>query len=105
MPPPFNICSGENWTVDRLNAVMASRSWANTAIFIVWDDFGGWYDHVPPPRQYGCDTVTPYGLGFRLPMIIISPFARRASIYRTPSHQGSVVRFIETVFGLPSLQT
>ena len=65
--PPFNICSGENWTVDHLNHVMKSPIWNKTAILMTWDDFGGWYDHVAPPVQYGCDATTPYGLGFRLP--------------------------------------
>ena len=62
------VCVGENWTVDRINGIMKSPLWASTAIIFTMDDFGGWYDHVPPPRQYGCDAQQPYGLGFRLPL-------------------------------------
>ena len=79
--PPFNICSGENWTVGHLNHVMQSPLWHKTAILMTWDDFGGWYDHVAPPVQYGCDDTTPYGLGFRLPLIIVSPYAKPGSVY------------------------
>jgi phospholipase C len=101
--PPFNVCSGENWTVGHINALMQSRYWGRVAVLILWDDFGGWYDHVPPPRQYGCDGQHPYGLGFRLPMMIVSPWARPGYVMHSVAHQGSVARFIETVFGLPSL--
>jgi len=101
--PPFNICSGENWTVDRINAVMNSAYWEKTVIFIAWDDFGGWYDHVPPPKQYGCDATRPYGLGFRLPFIIVSPYAKPGFIMKSVAHQASVPKFIERIFGLPSL--
>ena len=100
--PPFNICSGENWTVGHLNHVMQSPLWQSTAILMTWDDFGGWYDHVPPPRQYGCDDSTPYGLGFRLPLIVVSPYAK-PGVYSRVAHHASIPKFIETVFHLPSL--
>jgi phospholipase C len=101
--PPFNICTGENWTVGHLNHVMASPLWASTAILMTWDDFGGWYDHVPPPVQYGCDDTQPYGLGFRLPLIVVSPYARPGAIYSRVAQHASIPKFIEKVFGLPSL--
>jgi phospholipase C len=101
--PPFNICSGENWTVGHINAVMASPLWPRVAIIFTYDDFGGWYDHVPPPMHYGCDDQSPYGLGFRLPAIIISPYAKPGFVYSTVAHQASIPKFIESVFGLPSL--
>ncbi|MDB4965723.1 MAG: Phospholipase 4 precursor [Myxococcales bacterium] len=101
--PPLNICTGENWTVGHLNHVMQSPIWAKSAILMTYDDFGGWYDHVAPPMQYGCNAATPYGLGFRLPLIIVSPYAKPASVYKRVSHQGSVPKFIEAVFDLPSL--
>ena len=104
--PPFNICSGENWTVDHINAIMGStKYWPNTAILFSYDDFGGFYDHVPPPKQYGCDATSPYGLGFRLPLIIISPYARPGFIYKNVAHQASVPKFIEAIFHLPSLHS
>src|SRR5262249_41636225 len=101
--PPLNICSGENWTVGHLNHIMKSPLWQKTAILMTYDAFGGWYDHVPPPTQYGCSPTKPYGLGFRLPLIIVSPYAKPASIYKRVSHQASIPKFIEAVFGLPSL--
>ena len=57
------------------------------------------YDHVAPPRQYGCDPATPYGLGFRLPLIVISPYAKPGFIFHETSEQASIPRFIEKVFG------
>jgi len=63
------------------------------------DDFGGWYDHVTPPRRYGMDpTNAPYGLGFRLPLIVISPYSKQG-IFHEVSEQASIPRFIERVFG------
>jgi len=54
-PGYSRVCDGENWTVGHLNHLMNSPLWKNTAIIFTMDDFGGWYDHVKPPRQYGCD--------------------------------------------------
>ena len=101
--PPFNICSGENWTVGHLNHVMNSPLWKSTVILMTWDDFGGWYDHVPPPRQYGCDDLHPYGLGFRLPLIIVSPYTRPGSVYSRVAQHASIPKFLEAVFRLPPL--
>jgi phospholipase C len=78
---------------------MNSPYWADTAILFTMDDFGGWYDHVTPPRQYGCDPTHPYGLGFRLPLIVMSPYARPGFVFHETSEQASIVRFIEKVFG------
>ena len=98
-PKVGGVCKGENWTVDRINLLMQSAYWKDTAILFTMDDFGGWYDHVPPPRQYGCDAAHPYGLGFRLPLIVISPYARPGYIFKEVSEQASIPRFIEKVFG------
>jgi phospholipase C len=98
-PGVGGVCTGENWTVDRINGIMKSPLWASTAIIFTMDDFGGWYDHVPPPRQYGCDPQHPYGLGFRLPLIIISPYAKPGFIFSEQAEQASIPRFIERVFG------
>jgi phospholipase C len=104
--PPLNICQGESWTVNHLNHVMNNaRLWAHTAIIMTYDDFGGWYDHVPPPRQYGCDAQHPYGLGFRLPLIIVSPYAKPGYIMHGVADHASIPKFIEHVFGLPSLNS
>ncbi len=71
--------------------------WASTAIFLTWDDFGGFYDHVPPPN------VDQFGLGPRVPLIVISPYAVANNISHTQYEASSVLRFIEERFGLPSL--
>jgi phospholipase C len=100
-----SVCAGENWSVDHINLLMNSEYWKDTAILFTMDDFGGWADHVPPPRQYGCDGNTPYGLGFRLPLIVISPFAKPGFIFKEVSEQASIPKFIETVFGAPALSS
>jgi phospholipase C len=92
-----SVCMGENWTVSYVNAIMRSRFWKSTAIFIVWDDFGGFYDHVPPPHY---DIM---GLGPRVPLLVISPWAREGYIDHTTYEFSSVLKFIETNFGLESL--
>jgi phospholipase C len=102
--PPLGICAGENWVVGHINTVMQSSYWSHVAIVITWDDFGGWYDHVPPPKQYGCNPSQPYGLGFRLPAIIISPFSRKG-VFSEVSQQASIPKLIETIFRLPSLHS
>jgi phospholipase C len=98
-PAVGGICAGENWTVDRVNAIMNSEYWKDTAILFTMDDFGGWYDHVKPPRIDGCDMQKPYGLGFRLPLLVISPYAKPGFIFKEVAEQASVVRFVERVFG------
>jgi phospholipase C len=95
-----NVCEGENWTVEQINAVMRSEDWRTTAIVLVWDDFGGFYDHVPPPH------VDVEGLGPRTPGLIISPWVRQGDnpdggyIDSTPYEFSSVLRFIEELHGL-----
>ena len=98
-PVQISVCNGENWTVRYLNLLMNSDYWSHSAVIFTMDDFGGWYDHVPPPRQYGCDATAPYGLGFRLPLLVISPYARPGFIFKEVSEQASIARFIEKVFG------
>jgi phospholipase C len=100
-----SVCLGENWTVGHLNHLMNSPLWKDTAILFTMDDFGGWYDHVAPPRQYGLDPANPYGLGFRLPLIVISPYARPGFVFHEVSEQASIPRFIERVFDAPALST
>ncbi len=102
-PSIGSVCTGENWTVARINALMKSQYWGRIAILFSMDDFGGWVDHVPPPRQYGCDAQHPYGLGFRLPLLVISPYARPGFIFHEQAEQASVPRFIERLFGAPPL--
>jgi len=96
--PLGGVCDGEGWTVRFVNQLMQSDYWKDTAIIITMDDYGGWRDHVPPPRQYGGSASAPYGLGFRLPLLIISPYAKPGFIFKEVSEQASIAKFIETVF-------
>ena len=89
-----SVCVGENWTVSIVNQIMRSKYWKNTAIFLTWDDFGGFYDHVVPP-QYDF-----MGLGPRVPLLIISPWTKEGYIDSTEYEFSSVLKFIETVFGV-----
>jgi phospholipase C len=95
--PPANVTSGERTVVSEINAVMSSQYWNSTAIFLTWDDWGGFYDHVPPPQ------VDQYGYGFRVPLIILSPYARQGYVDNTQGDFTSILKFIETDFNLPSL--
>lgn len=95
--PPSSICEGENWTVEMLNALMRKpKLWRSTAVIMTWDDFGGFYDHVPPPHS------DIYGYGPRVPTIVISPWARRTINHESMSPD-SVLNFIETLFGVDPL--
>jgi phospholipase C len=85
--------SGPFWVSSIVNAIGNSQYWAHTAIILTWDDWGGWYDHVPPPA-----IINSYEYGFRVPMIIISPYAKPAFISHTVYDFGSILRFIEQTF-------
>ena len=95
--PPASSCVGENYTVSEMNALMQGPDWNSTAVFIVWDDFGGFYDPVPPPAA---DT---YGLGPRVPLLVISPYAKPGYLSHTPYEFSSVLKTVEEWFGLASL--
>jgi phospholipase C len=95
--PPNSVCTGENWTVGMLNAVMQGPDWDSTVVFITWDDFGGFYDHVPPPQ------LDQFGLGPRVPLLIISPFSKAGYISHTVYEHSSILKFIETRYHLPPL--
>ena len=94
---PASTCAGENWVVQQINAVMQGPDWPSTAIFLTWDDFGGFYDPaVPAAPDY-------YGFGPRVPMIIISPYSLAGQVVHTQYEFSSVLKFIETRFGLGNL--
>ena len=96
-PAAGSMCEGENWTVEVVNAIMRSPEWRHTAIVITWDDFGGFYDHVPPPH------VDLFGFGPRVPMLLISPWARQGHIANDTLEFSSVLKMIEMIWDLPSL--
>jgi len=91
--------SGPSWVASVVNAIGESAYWNDTAIFVTWDDWGGWYDHVPP-TQYNS-----YELGFRVPLIVISPYAKAHYISYAQHEFGSILRFTEETFGLGSMHT
>jgi|GEM_PF-864630 len=93
--PPYSVQSGEQWVESTVGAIQASPYWSSTAILITWDDYGGWYDHVVPPQ------VDKYGDGFRVPLLMVSPFAKHGYIDHTFSDHTSILKFMERVFGLP----
>jgi phospholipase C len=90
--------SGPSWVASIVNAIGNSAFWPNTVIFITWDDWGGWYDHVPPPK-----IINSYEYGFRVPLIVVSPYAKQAYISHATHDFGSILKFIEEQFNLPSL--
>ncbi|MBV9648104.1 MAG: hypothetical protein JO043_11615 [Candidatus Eremiobacteraeota bacterium] len=102
---------GPNWVASLVNAIGQSKYnyWNNSAIVVWWDDWGGWFDHVTPPRPVGepswMGNPDPYEYGFRVPLIVASPYAKVGSIDHETRSFVSTLRLIEETFGLPQLGT
>jgi phospholipase C len=97
---PASGCNGGPWWVSRVvNAIGTSNYWKNTAIIVLWDDWGGWYDPAQPK------IINPSTLGMRVPMIVISPYAKPGNVSHTQYEFGSILKLIEQTFGLGSLGT
>ena len=94
-----NNGNGPSWVASVVNAVGYSQYWQDSAIIVVWDDWGGWYDHVPTIHRNS------YELGFRVPMLVISPYAKQGYVSHTRYEFGSLLKFIEQTYGLRSLGT
>lgn len=92
-----NNGTGPSWVASIVNAIGTSPYWSNTAIIITWDDWGGWYDHVVPT------VYDSYEYGFRVPLIIVSPYTKQAYVSHVTHDFGSILKFTEEVFQLPSL--
>jgi len=88
---------GPSWVASIVNAIGNSSYWSNTVIFITWDDWGGWYDHVVPK------VINSYEYGFRVPLIVVSPYAKAQYISHATHDFGSILKFIEENWSLPSL--
>jgi phospholipase C len=94
---------GPSWVTSIVNAIGKSSYWQSTAIFVLWDDWGGWYDNVPPPQ------LDFRGLGLRVPCMVISPFARKGAsrdggyVSHAQYEFGSILKFVEETFGLPPI--
>jgi phospholipase C len=95
--PAASVCQGEGWTLQMLNKLMRGPDWSSTAVFLTWDDFGGFYDHVAPQQ------IDSFGLGFRVPLLVISPYAKKGYIDHTPYEFSSMLRFAEDILGLAPL--
>jgi len=101
--PPKSVCGGENWTVSQINTIMNNPSlWNNTAIIISWDDWGGFYDHVVPPAG---PTNANLQYGLRIPVLVISPYAKGGTVDHRLYSFPSVLKYIEDNFSLPPLNT
>ncbi|HEY2748166.1 MAG TPA: alkaline phosphatase family protein [Polyangia bacterium] len=102
--PPDYPCGGENYTVQIVNGLMQSSHWKEMAIVITWDDFGGWFDSVKPTEQT-CGSAGEFiNTGFRLPAIVISPYARTAVVH-TRTEQVSVTKLVEELLGAPPISS
>ncbi|HZZ65173.1 MAG TPA: alkaline phosphatase family protein [Candidatus Baltobacteraceae bacterium] len=97
--PQLNDGRGPSWVASIVNAVGQSAYYNNTVILVTWDDWGGWYDHVVP-KEYGI-----LGTGFRVPLLVVSKWSKHGYVSKTTHEFGSILRFIEGVYGLPSLGT
>ncbi len=89
--------TGPSWVTSVVNAIGESPYWDSTAIFVFWDDYGGWYDPEAPAY------VDYDGLGLRIPMLIISPYAKPGHVSHVHYEHGTILKFVEDTFGLPRL--
>ena len=87
---------GPSWVASVVNAIGESAYWKNSAIVVVWDDWGGFYDNAAPPQ------LDYRGLGIRVPCLIISPYAKKGYVSHTQYEYGSILRFIEETYGIPA---
>jgi phospholipase C len=90
--PDFLVSAGQAYVTALINTIMKSSYWNSTVIFLSWDDWGGFYDHVAPPA------VDQGGFGFRVPGLVISPWVKRATIDRQVLSHDAYLKFIEDVF-------
>jgi phospholipase C len=113
--PTTPIQQGEIYVASLINGLVQSPSWKNSVFFLTWDEGGGFYDHVPPVNTVNPDGIKPNDLrpgdfsgdftrtGFRVPLIVISPFARKGYVSHTSADYTAMLKFIERRWGLPSL--
>jgi phospholipase C len=99
-PGPASGDKGPSWVASIVNAVGESPYWNNTAVIVMWDEWGGWYDGVSPPQYADPQTKANEGLGFRVPLIVISPYAKAGYVSHDLHEIASTLKFIEETFGL-----
>jgi phospholipase C len=111
---PQDIQVGEQFTQQVVNPLMQAPTWRHTALFITWDEHGGYYDHVPPPGAVKPDSIPPlvkpgdapggYGrYGFRVPLVVVSPWARAGYVSSVVQDHTSITAFIERKWNLPAM--
>jgi phospholipase C len=113
--PGNNIQVGANAVASYFTALMNSPSWQSSAMFFSYDEHGAFYDHVPPPSAVPPDDIAPMYVnhgdvqagfdryGFRVPFVVVSPWARKNYVSHTVADHTSILKFVETRFGLPNL--
>jgi phospholipase C len=98
--PAANVQTGQNGVLDDvINPLGQSAYWPSTALFLTWDCYGGFYDHVPPTQ------IDAFGYGFRVGCLVVSPYARKGFVNHTVNDHTSILKFIETQYGLQPLST
>jgi phospholipase C len=109
--PPGDVDIGQQFVSETIAAVMNSPFWNSSAIFISYDENGGMYDHVVPPKACAPDSLPAANgggagfdqYGFRVPMIVVSPYAKRGYVSHTVTDATSILRFVEARFDLPAM--
>src|SRR4029077_20819043 len=112
--PPANVQVGQEFVARVVKALFASPQWRRAALFLTYDEHGGFFDHVPPPPACVPDAIPPMlapgdepgafdRYGIRVPVVIVSTYARRRFVSHVPHDHTSILRFIETRFDLPAL--
>jgi phospholipase C len=112
--PPSNVQVGERFAKDVVDALFRSPDWPRSALFLTYDENGGFYDHVPPPAAPVPDGIAPMlqpgdvpgafdRYGFRVPVVVVSPFWKPHFVSHVVNDHTSILRFIEVRFGLPPL--
>ena len=117
--PRENITLGSQWTAQQIQAIVDGGLWPRTAVFITWDDWGGWYDHVTPPNieqwnskraQYPGDAHPEFDgqqfrYGSRVPCLVVGPYARQGYVSSTQRSHISLLKFCQTLFGVQSINS
>lgn len=112
--PISNVQVGQKFVADAINGLLASSAWATSALFLTWDEHGGYYDHVVPPAAVPPDATPPILLagdqnegfdeyGIRVPFVALSPYAKANFVSHVVNDHTSILKFIENRFGLPAL--
>ena len=116
--PRQNVTLGAQWTAAQLKAIVDGQLWGRTVVFITWDDWGGWFDHVTPPNveQWTSAGKRPkdafpgfdgqqFRYGSRVPCLVVSPYAKRGYVSKTQRSHISLVKFCQTLFGLQTINS